>query len=153
MSIHPMQQEMESDGIFPAEQIIPDGIFRRIDDANGKPKNQYIFAVCSGHGGFYGHWITLRDGKNWSIKHETEFTPEERKAYAVQMQQAREDRARAEEERHRECRERSLKIWNQSPLADADHTCSKYKLSKRWVTYGGLDWAVQAHKAAKNDTS
>lgn len=116
-----MQQAMEADGIFPAEQIIPDGVFRRIDDANGKPKNQYIFAVCFGHSGFYGHWITLRDGKNWSSKREVEFTPEERQEYAIQMQKARKDRAKAEEQRHCECRERSLEIWNQSPLADADH--------------------------------
>lgn len=26
------------------------------------------------------------------------------------------------------------------------HTCSRYKLSKRWLTYGGITWAVNAEK-------
>jgi len=30
------------------------------------------------------------------------------------------------------------------------HTCSQYKLSKRWVTYGGLDWAIIAQRGGKS---
>lgn len=32
-------------------------------------------------------------------------------------------------------------------LRGAGHTNSQYKLSGRWVTYGGLDWAIQSKKA------
>ena len=31
-------------------------------------------------------------------------------------------------------------------LRGAGHSCSQYKLSKRWVTFGGLGWAIQAEK-------
>lgn len=34
-------------------------------------------------------------------------------------------------------------------LRGAGHTNSQYKLSARWVSYGGLDWAIQANKGAK----
>lgn len=34
-------------------------------------------------------------------------------------------------------------------LRGAGHTNSQYKLSSRWATYGGLDWAKTAHKEAK----
>lgn len=34
-------------------------------------------------------------------------------------------------------------------LRGAGHSCSQYKLSKRWVTYGGLGWAIQAEKERK----
>lgn len=37
-------------------------------------------------------------------------------------------------------------------LRGAGHSCSKYKLSKRWVTFGGLGWAIQAYKDAKNSS-
>ncbi len=40
-------------------------------------------------------------------------------------------------------------------LRGAGHTNSQYKLSNRWVTYGGLDWAIQTRKnalKAKKDT-
>jgi len=42
-----------------------------------------------------------------------------------------------------------IDLVEQGGLRGAGHSCSKYKLSKRWVTYGGLDWAVQANKGAK----
>jgi hypothetical protein len=31
-------------------------------------------------------------------------------------------------------------------LRGAGHTNSQYKLSNRWVTYGGLEWSIQAEK-------
>lgn len=36
-------------------------------------------------------------------------------------------------------------------LRGAGHSCSQYKLSKRWVTHGGLDWAKQAEKERKKE--
>lgn len=34
-------------------------------------------------------------------------------------------------------------------LRGAGHSCSKYRLSKRWVSYGGLGWAIEANKESK----
>lgn len=34
-------------------------------------------------------------------------------------------------------------------LRGVGHTCSKYKLSGRWVTFGGLEWAQQAQKGVR----
>jgi len=34
-------------------------------------------------------------------------------------------------------------------LRGAGHSCSQYKLSRRWVTFGGLGWAIQAEKDRK----
>lgn len=36
-------------------------------------------------------------------------------------------------------------------LRGAGHSCSQYKLSKRWVTFGGLSWAMQAEKDRKKE--
>lgn len=36
-------------------------------------------------------------------------------------------------------------------LRGAGHSCSQYKLSKRWSTYGGLSWAIQAEKDRKKE--
>ncbi|MEI6207118.1 MAG: DEAD/DEAH box helicase family protein [Desulfuromonadales bacterium] len=121
MNAHLMQQAMVADGLQPAEPIIADGVFRRIDAASGKPKNGLIFYVNHGNAGYYGHWSKMPEGRKWSAKRETEFTPEERQEYAKQMQQAREDQRRAEEQRHTECRERAKAIRESSKPAPADH--------------------------------
>ncbi len=42
-----------------------------------------------------------------------------------------------------------IDLVEQGGLRGVGHTCSKYKLSKRWVTFGGLDWAIEARKDAK----
>jgi len=34
-------------------------------------------------------------------------------------------------------------------LRGAGHSCSQYKLSKRWVTFGGIGWAIHAEKERK----
>lgn len=34
-------------------------------------------------------------------------------------------------------------------LRGAGHSCSQYRLSGRWATYGGLGWAMQAEKERK----
>lgn len=121
MSAHLMQQAMEGDGLQPTEQIVDDSVFRRIDDKTGKPGNKLIGYICHGNAGYYCHWSKMPEGKNWSVKREVEFTTEERQAYARQMQQARQDRTKAEEQRHREGRERSAIIWSDSPLAPDNH--------------------------------
>jgi len=36
-------------------------------------------------------------------------------------------------------------------LRGAGHSCSRYKLSGRWVTFGGLDWARQLEKEKKKN--
>jgi hypothetical protein len=36
-------------------------------------------------------------------------------------------------------------------LRGAGHSCSQYKLSKRWATFGGIDWAKQLEKERKKE--
>ncbi|MHB8120584.1 MAG: hypothetical protein ACYDG4_00390 [Desulfuromonadaceae bacterium] len=36
-------------------------------------------------------------------------------------------------------------------LRGAGHSCSKYILSKRWVTFGGIEWAKQAERERKKE--
>lgn len=36
-------------------------------------------------------------------------------------------------------------------LRGAGHSCSQYKLSRRWVTFGGIDWAKQLEKDRKKE--
>ena len=112
MSALLMQQAMENDGIHLDEPIIADSVFRH---HIGRKKN--TFYICHGHAGHYGDWALLPEGKNWSVKREVEFTAEERKAYAIKMQAARQARLEADEQRHRECRERSQIIWDNAPDA------------------------------------
>lgn len=133
MRTHQMQKAMEDDGVLSAEQIIDDGVFRRTDDRNGKPGNKLVGYVCHGNAGYYCHWSKMPEGKNWSVKRETDFTPEERQAYAKQMQQAKQDRTKAERLRHSECRKRSIVIWKESPLSNADHP---YLIKKNIQAHG-----------------
>jgi len=37
-------------------------------------------------------------------------------------------------------------------LRGAGHSCSQYKLSKRWATFGGIDWAKQLEKERKKES-
>ena len=133
MSAAQMQEAMQQDGLQPAQPIIDDGIFHRIDDATGKPGNKLIGYVCYGNAGYFCHWSKMPEGRKWSVKLETEFSPEERKAYAIQMQQAMEFRRKEEERRHFECRERSEIIWSNAPLAPDNHP---YLVKKGVTAYG-----------------
>lgn len=36
-------------------------------------------------------------------------------------------------------------------LRGVGHSCSQYKLSKRWVTFGGIGWAIQVEKERKKE--
>lgn len=36
-------------------------------------------------------------------------------------------------------------------LRGAGHSCSQYKLSRRWVTFGGIGWAKQAEQDRKKE--
>jgi hypothetical protein len=44
-----------------------------------------------------------------------------------------------------------IEIAEVGGLRGTGHSCSQYKLSKRWVTFGGLDWAIQAEKDRKKE--
>lgn len=112
---------MHSDGIHPSEELIHDGLFKRIDDCNGKPGNELIGYVSFGTAGYYCHWSKMPDGRTWSIKREVEFTQEERLQYAKQMQQARKDKESADDLRRKECRLQSMEKWSGLPLADDTH--------------------------------
>lgn len=119
---------MRADGLDPDAEIIADGIFHRINDRSKPGKNQLIGYVCFGSAGYYCHWSKLPEGRNWSSKADREFTPEERQAYALQMQAARQARQQAEDQRHAECRERSLAIWEAATVPPADF---EYLLKKQ----------------------
>lgn len=41
-----------------------------------------------------------------------------------------------------------IDIISKGGLRGAGHTCSQYRLSKRWVTFGGLGWAQDMQKRA-----
>jgi hypothetical protein len=143
MSNQQMQQAMEDDGLQPAQSIIDDGLFHRADDTTGKPGNKLIGYVCYGNAGYYCHWSKMPEGRKWSVKREVEFTPEERKQYAIQMQLALEARRREEERRHFECRERSAIIWDNAPFAKDDHPyLLKCEIRCRLDTQSGFSWTL-----------
>ena len=121
MSAQKMQEAMEQDGLRPAQQIIADGRPHRIKDLQDTAKDSRMFYVCFGDAGYYMHHARLIEGRKWSAKRETEFTPEEKRDYAIKMQQAIELRRKEEEQRHTECRERSAIIWDNAPLAPNNH--------------------------------
>ena len=37
-------------------------------------------------------------------------------------------------------------------LRGAGHSCSQYKLSRRWVTFGGIGWSIEAEKERKRSS-
>ena len=46
-----------------------------------------------------------------------------------------------------------IDIVSKGGLRGAGHTNSQYRLSQRWVSYGGLAWAVEAAKAVRRSES
>ena len=42
-----------------------------------------------------------------------------------------------------------LDILESGGLRGVGCSCSKYRLSRRWVTFGGMEWAREAHKSGK----
>jgi len=121
MSAQAMQIDMQNNGLQPAVTIIDDGVFRRIDDANGKPNNKLIAYVCFGNAGYYWHGSKLNEGKNWSIKNEIEFTAQEKADYLAKILWAKQQRAIEQERIHSECRLKAKQIWETSEQATAEH--------------------------------
>lgn len=56
-----MIEAMRADGLDPDSEIIPDGVFRRINDRAKPGKNQLIGYVNFGTAGYYCHWSKLCD--------------------------------------------------------------------------------------------
>ncbi len=106
-----MLDSMNQEGIHPAAEIIDDGIFHRIDDANGKPGNKLIGYICFDTAGYFCHWSILPEGMKIHVKGNAPLSDEERRDYAVKIQLAKVARAKADQERRQECRERSADIW------------------------------------------
>lgn len=122
MSATLMQQQMENDGLQPAEQIIADGKPHRIKDLQDvHAKDSRIFYVCFGNAGYFMHHARLPEGRKWHIKREVEFTAEEKRDYAIKMQAALTARIQEQERVHAECRERAAKLWESAKPAPADH--------------------------------
>ena len=122
MSATLLQKQMENDGLQPAEQIIADSKPHRIKDLQDvHAQDSRIFYVCHGNAGYFMHHARLPEGRKWSAKRETEFTPEEKRDYAIKMQQAIQARIQEQERVHAECRERAKSIWESAKPAPADH--------------------------------
>lgn len=108
-------------GLKISEPIIPDGLFRRIDAADGKRGNSRIFYTTDGEHGFFGDWRDMPEGRAWSRRNKSEFTSEERREYARKMQAARDTKAAEQEKIRAEAREKAGKLWGTAKPAPENH--------------------------------
>lgn len=116
-----LTNEMLKDGLDPAEPIIADGVFRRIDDKNGKKGNKLIGYICNKYGGYYNHWSKLPDGKNWSCIVDNDLSENELHEWKAFIQNAKVEKEKADAELRKQCREKSTIILDTAKEADSDH--------------------------------
>lgn len=138
----------------PSESIIFDGKIHRyhdpLHDKHGEC-NGWVKSCDNGDGssgGCCGHW-KLGVKRNWNSRSKTQFTPEEKAAYAKKMQEARK---REEEERQRfqeRIRQKAETLLKQSRHADHSHAY----LVRKGIKPHGIRQLVQSLVIPLRDSS
>lgn len=129
-----MINAMREAGLDPGS-IISDGKLHRFDVPSDKPVSKngwYVHYDGDIQAGRFGSWKT---GENisWCSKKKTDFSPEEKKAYAAKMEAARRQREIEQQAVHDQCREWSTDAWAKAKPADSSHP---YLLKKQAISHG-----------------
>lgn len=114
---------LDAAGLPTKEKISPDGRMHRFHVEGDRPGSKNGWYVLYGDGlpsGAFGSWKTGFKG-TWCAKPQNTLTPAERREFSDTIKKAEQQRAREEETRRSEAREKALSIWKASPPAPQDH--------------------------------
>jgi len=110
----------------PADLVVFDGKIHRFHDpAHDKrgEQNGWVKSCDNGNGSFggtIGHW-RLGCKKNWASSSRRAFTPEEKVAYAKQMQEARKREAEQRDRQYQLIAQKAESLWARTQPADWQH--------------------------------
>lgn len=114
---------MAASGLRTDADIIDDGQLHRFTVAGDKPRSLNGWYTLHGDGipaGAFGSW--KHDiSANWCSKSESEFSPEERRAYAERMEATRRQREAELEQVRADARMKAERIWSEADVATDDH--------------------------------
>jgi putative DNA primase/helicase len=137
-TIHDFLQAIQEAGIGTPTEIIPDGKLHRFDCPGDKPKTKkgwYILFDGEPLAGSFGRWQGLDNGSiTWCGKVTRTLSPEEKRAYAKRMDEARQQREAESARVTAECRAWCARIWESAPEAPATHPY----LSRKRIPANGL---------------
>lgn len=129
----------------PSDVLVFDGKIHRfhdpLHDKHGE-RNGWFKGCENGdgsYGGTVGHW-RLGTQANWSSRCKRKFSPEERAAYAKQMQEARRQEEEKRELLHRRISQKAASLWQRSKPATISHP---YLVNKQISVHGLRQCAKQ----------
>jgi phage/plasmid primase-like uncharacterized protein len=128
MRLDDFRHAIEQAGLTAPETIIPDGKLHRFA-SNGDREDDagwYTIFPDGVPAGVFGCW---RSGvkQTWCSKSDRQLTEAERAEYRRRLEHARQQRDAEERRRQGESAARAQTLWEQSPLAPADHPYLKRK--------------------------
>ena len=99
---------------------------RNPDDKKGTKNVYWEFFSLPIPAGYFGDW---KRGiyETWCFKQKKELTHAERKAFAIQLEEAKKRRKQEQEKRYEKARKRALTIWNGCYPASSTHPYAKAK--------------------------
>lgn len=130
-----MKNAMNNTGLACPDELITDGKLHRYDVAGDKAKSGngwYVLFDGDIQAGRFGSWKTGQSEK-WCSKTASEFTPEEKKAYASRMEAARRQRETEQAKIYEQCRAWCKEAWEGAKPADSNHP---YLLRKQVISHG-----------------
>ena len=114
---------MSAAGLRTDDQIIDDGVLHRFQVDGDKPRTKNGWYTLHSDGipaGAFGSWKHDISG-TWSAKSENEFTPDERKAHAKRMDEARREREAEQARVRAEAQAKAQRIWAECEPANDNH--------------------------------
>ena len=125
---------MQSAGISPPPDIIPDGNLHRFHVESDKPHSENGWYVLHDDppAGAFGSW-KMGVQEAWSSKSHTTLTPTEKARYRANMEAQKQQRRAEQVKIHTKCQEKSKAIWEQAKPAPEEHP---YLIKKNVKVYG-----------------
>ena len=127
-SAHEFREAIESFGLTPPVEVIPDGRIHRFAPY-GKSKKQtswYVFHNDGIPAGCFGDWRTGRK-RTWHANVDRRLTKTEREQHRARVEKMKKEREADETIRHEQARENADRIWGAAVAATDDHPYLKTK--------------------------
>jgi len=122
MALQGLYEAIESSGLLPPHNIIPDGCIHRFS-SDGRPGDDAGWYVAYGGenpAGAYGCWRTSVKG-TWSARRRDDLSSAEREEHDRKIREAKEQEEKERQARQAETAARACKLWCDADSASADH--------------------------------
>lgn len=131
-----MKNAMSNAGLSCPDELTADGKLHRFTPPGDKAKSHNAWYIFFDDGDIQaGRFGSFKSGQNekWCSKTASEFTPEEKKAYAAKMEAARRQREAEQAKIYEACRAWCKAAWGGAAPADSNHP---YLVRKQVISYG-----------------